>query len=136
MFHILLAEDNRGDVLLIREALERHNVTHELHVFLDGQAMLDYAMSIGGSPPTTETDLLLLDLNLPKLDGLAVLQRFRDIPACTHTPVIIVTSSNLPRDRDKLAHLGISHYFRKPVGYEAYMQLGGIVRQVLAQHTA
>ena len=69
---ILLAEDNEGDVMLVREALERHRIPHTLHVVRDGGEALDYVAEMGVSEAVPCSDVLLLDLNLPKADGWQV----------------------------------------------------------------
>jgi CheY-like chemotaxis protein len=131
VLHILLAEDNHGDVLLVREALQEHRIQHQLHVVQDGQEALDYVVRMGKPNEEPCPDVMLLDLNLPKADGPAVLSEFRKHPECTHTPVIVVTSSDSPKDRARMAELGISYYFRKPSDFASYMQLGAVIRQVI-----
>lgn len=130
MLNILLAEDNPGDVFLVKTALEQHHIPHELHIVKDGAEAVEYASVMGsaGNPPCP--DLMLLDLNLPKIDGPDVLREFRKHHACVHTPVIVVTSSDTPKERSRMADLGVAHYFRKPSDLDAFMELGEIVRQV------
>ena len=103
MIRILLAEDNLADILLVKQALRQHEIAHELHVVNDGAAALDYIARIGslGNPPCP--DVLLLDLNLPKIDGPEVLREFRKRGACFQTPVIVVSSSETERDRARMA---------------------------------
>jgi len=127
---ILLAEDNEADVVLVRYALQSHNVLHQLHVIADGAKAIDFIMKIGrpGSAPCP--DLMLLDLNLPTADGTEVLRELRSHPHCASTPVIIVTSSDAPKDRARVAELGISHYFTKPSDWDAFMRLGEVVMRV------
>jgi CheY-like chemotaxis protein len=136
VLHILLAEDNKGDVFLVRESLQEHQIEHELHVVENGQEALDYLVRIGKLDEAPCPDLMLLDLNLPKGDGHSVLTEFRKHPECEHMPVVVVTSSDSPKDRDRMAKLGIRYYFRKPTDYEAFMQLGGIVKEVLEKQVA
>jgi len=134
MTHILLAEDNFGDVMLVREALAAHRVENTLYVVKDGQEALDFVAAMGESGETGNTpcpDLMLLDMNLPKADGEAVLAAFRRHAACAATPVIIVSSSNNPRDRNRVAALGVTHYFRKPADFDEFMKLGEMVKRVL-----
>jgi len=73
---------------------------------------------------------MLLDLNLPTADGTEVLRELRSHPHCASTPVIIVTSSDAPKDRARVAELGISHYFTKPSDWDAFMRLGEVVMRV------
>lgn len=132
MVQILLAEDNPGDVLLVRRALKEHAIEHHLHVVHDGGEALDYVACMGGPGGAPCPDLLLLDLNLPKADGALVLTEFRKHPACAHTPVIAVTSSDAPKDRKQMAGLGVDRYFKKPSDLAAFLRLGAVVREVMA----
>lgn len=132
MIDILLAEDNQGDVLLVKESLSEHRIEHRLHVVRDGQEALDYVGRMGKPDEAPCPDLMLLDLNLPRAEGSEVLSEFRQHPECVNTPVIVVTSSDSPKDRERMAQLGIDYYFRKPTDLDEFMRLGGIVRQVLS----
>ena len=131
MIRILLAEDNRGDIVLVQHALEEHHLKHELYVVKDGAAAIEYVERMGkpGEPPCP--DIMLLDLNLPKADGPTILNEFRKHPECLETPVIAITSSDAPQDREVMAALGVSCYFKKPSDYDAFLQLGRVVRETL-----
>jgi CheY-like chemotaxis protein len=100
---ILAAEDNEADVILFEEALAHHQLEHQLDVVRDGQAALDYLTRMGKPAQPPCPDLLLLDLNLPKVDGGTILSEFRKHPECRETPVIIVTSSDAERDRVRVS---------------------------------
>ena len=130
MLHILLAEDNFGDVLLVRQALKVHHVMHELHVVQDGAEALSFVTQMGQSPQTPFPDVVLMDLNLPKTDGPEVLREFRTHPECARTPVVVITSSDAQKDRARTAELGVAHYFKKPSDLDAFMELGALVRKV------
>jgi CheY-like chemotaxis protein len=132
MQQILLAEDNKGDILLIRRALAEHGIQHELHVVLDGEQAIEFLARIGEPGGTPRLDLVLLDLNLPKVDGPRILAELRKNPESAATPVIIVSSSNAATDRVRIAKLGISHYFQKPSDLEEFMRLGAVVQDVLS----
>jgi chemotaxis family two-component system response regulator Rcp1 len=127
---ILLAEDNRGDVFLVRQALDDAGLKYELHVMDDGQKALDYVSAVGQT--TLSPDILLLDLNLPKADGHEILLAFRSHPICSAIPVIVVSSSDAPSDRKRVADAGATRYFRKPVQLKEFLRLGAVVREVLA----
>jgi CheY-like chemotaxis protein len=132
MTHILLAEDNIGDVMLVREALTASHVESTLHVVKDGQEALDFVARMGVEAESVPCpDLMLLDMNLPKADGVTVLAAFRGHKNCAATPVIIVSSSNNPKDRSRVAALGVAYYFRKPPDFDEFMKLGEVVREVL-----
>lgn len=131
MVSLLLAEDNPGDVFLVREALKQERLDHELVIQGDGEQMLQYIHQID-SGRVTCPDLVLLDLNLPKANGAALLARVRQSPVCGHVPVVIVTSSDAVKDREATARLGASTYFRKPTDYDGFMKLGPIIRNLMA----
>jgi chemotaxis family two-component system response regulator Rcp1 len=129
---ILLAEDNRGDVLLVRRALDLHHLEYELHVVKDGEEALDFVAHMGEPGYAACPDLMLLDLNLPKADGGQVLREFRSHPQCEQTPVVVITSSDSLKDHALVSALGVSRYFRKPMDFDDFMRLGQVVREVLA----
>ena len=131
--HILVAEDNDADIMLFQEALEHHKIEHQLHIANDGQAALAYVARMGTSEDTPCPDVMLLDLNLPKVDGPTILQEFRKHPECEHTPVIVVTSSDAERDRVNVAAFQVTRYFRKPSDFDAFLELGAIIREVVGE---
>jgi len=129
---ILLAEDNPGDVFLVRRALEKHDLKVKLVVVEDGQAALQFLDKVDSAEGGDICpDLVLLDLNLPRATGSRVLMRIRQSPKCAATPIIIVTSSDSPLDREVAAQLGATGYFQKPGDLAGFMQLGRIVRSAL-----
>jgi CheY-like chemotaxis protein len=134
LLQILLAEDNLGDILLVRQALDEHNVPHELHVVRDGEEALAFVAHMGEQNGVPCPDVMLLDLNLPKVDGEEVLSEFRKHPKCAHTPVVIITSSDAHKDRVRMKDLGIARYFRKPSDLDEFLQLGALVREVAEAH--
>jgi len=130
---ILIAEDNPGDVLLITQALKQHLVSCEIHVAKDGSEALDYVCRIENPDSVPCPDLVLLDINLPKLTGLEVLAELRKRPNCASIPVILISSSAAYRDREQARQLGVSSYFQKPIDYREFLKLGAVVRSVLEQ---
>src|SRR4051812_24873313 len=112
---ILLAEDNPGDVFLVRRALEKHGLQEvDLVVVEDGQSALRYIERVDSEESTSAPQIALLDLNLPRAAGTRILTRIRQSPRCSAIPIIIVTSSDSPLDRDAAAALGATGYFQKP----------------------
>jgi two-component system, chemotaxis family, response regulator Rcp1 len=135
-FTILLAEDNPGDVFLVRRALEKHDLDVTLVVVEDGQAALRFIESADADDNAPCPDLVLLDLNLPRATGTRVLTRLRQSRRCRGIPIIIVTSSDSPLDRETAATLGATGYFQKPGDLASFMKLGRIVRNTLEADTA
>ena len=134
MLQILLAEDNESDVFLVERALAEHAIVHELHVVEDGNEALSFVADMGNGDGPPCPDILLLDLNMPKVDGPQVLEQFRKHPACAQTPVIIVTSSDAPNDRERVNALGANAYFRKPSDLHEFMALGALVKELAQKH--
>ena len=130
MVRILLAEDNDGDVFLVRRALEKKGLIHELTVMHNGEEALRWLESDGQKPERTP-DLILLDLNLPRIDGGQLLSHIRKSDAFSCTPVIVLTSSDSPTDREMAMELGANLYFRKPTDLKSFMELGQIVEDTL-----
>jgi CheY-like chemotaxis protein len=129
---ILLAEDNPGDVFLVRRAMEKNGLDVQLVVVEDGQSALRYIDAVDADPSVLAPSLALLDLNLPRANGNRILTRIRLSPRFKSIPIIIVTSSDSPMDRDAAAKLGATGYFQKPGDLAGFMQLGQVVRNALS----
>jgi CheY-like chemotaxis protein len=128
---ILLVEDNPDDAALIRRVLEKHSVANRIVEVHDGVEALDYLFGTGahaGRDLRQQPQLVLLDLKLPKVDGLEVLRRVRNDPRTRLQPVVILTSSKEEKDIVNGYALGANSYVRKPVDFtefsEAIRQLG------------
>jgi CheY-like chemotaxis protein len=127
---VLIVEDNPGDVVLVREALKQAKVLFELTVQDDGEAMLQLIEALeqrGGPFP----DIVLLDLNLPRIGGMQLLERMRGSAPWKGVPVVIASSAGSLNDRRAAAALGVSGYFRKPADLEEFMEIGHIVRRIV-----
>ena len=133
MLEILLVEDNPGDVYLVKRALAEYRIAHNCHVARDGAEALALVEGMGRERGIPCPDIVLLDLNLPKADGTEILSAFRKHVASALTPVLVMTSSNAPKDRARLAELGVTRYFRKPSTLEGFMELGRIVRELAGE---
>ena len=120
---VLLVEDNPSDVALTRRAFGKAGITGLVAVE-DGKEALDYLFREGphAERPAGQPSLILLDLNLPKLDGLAVLRRLREDERTRHTPVVVLTSSVEQDDVASSYALGANSYIRKPVEFERFAQ--------------
>lgn len=122
---ILLIEDNPDDEALTLRALERNNILNKVVVVRDGAEALDYLFAQGvhgGRDSSRLPEVVLLDLKLPKIDGLEVLRRVRAEPLTRRLPVVILTSSNEERDIISGYDLGANSYIRKPVDFNQFME--------------
>jgi two-component system, response regulator len=125
---ILLVEDNANDEYLTLRALKKHNVANEVVVARDGVEALDYLFGTGAHAGRDVRELplvVLLDLKLPKVDGLEVLRRVRADERTRLLPVVILTSSNEERDVIHGYELGTNSYVQKPVDFAAFMDAIG-----------
>ena len=129
-YRVLVVEDNPNDVTLLRMALEEAHVDCDLIVVDDGGEAL--AMMQRQVDSSQLPDLAILDLNLPKRDGMEVLEGMRSNPAFSRVPVAILSSSSAPRDRARLQTFGVKRYLVKPPDYDEFLKLGEAVKSMLA----
>ena len=126
----MIVEDNPTDVFLVQEALHHHKIAADLICHRDGEEMLRYIEGIdAGDIPCP--DVVLLDLNLPRHSGKAILARMRKSPACGDVPVVIVSSSKADRDQADTKRLGANRYFHKSIDYDEAMELGAVILEVV-----
>jgi len=128
---ILLVEDNPDDELLTLRALKKGGVRNEVVVARDGVEALDYLFASGphsGRDPAMMPRLILLDLNLPRVNGLEVLKRLRSDERTRRLPVVILTSSREQRDMLDGYGLGANSYIRKPVTFEQFVKAVELLR--------
>jgi CheY-like chemotaxis protein len=121
---ILLVEDDPNDVELIHLALERHNFVNQLDVVIDGEQALHYLQGQGGHPPLHPLPrLVLLDLKLPKVDGIEVLRAIRNHPRTRELVVVVMTSSAENQDLSDCYALGVNSYIVKPLEFQQFMNV-------------
>ena len=120
---ILLAEDNENDIELTLSALGHHNLANEVVVARDGAEALDYMHRRGpfGGRPGGNPAVVLLDLKMPKVDGLEVLRSMRGDQALHSIPVVVLTSSREERDIVESYQLGVNAYVVKPVNFKEFV---------------
>jgi CheY-like chemotaxis protein len=130
--NILLAEDNPADVYLIREALKEHGVECGIRVASDGKEVLGLITpDEGPSPDMDDLSLIILDLNLPRHDGIEILERLKESSHWSHVPVVVLTSSDSPQDRQAASRLGARYFLRKPSNLEQFLDLGAVFKELL-----
>jgi CheY-like chemotaxis protein len=119
---ILLVEDNVSDIELTKRALVKSRISNELVIAEDGQEALDLLLGAGGVAPADLMlpAIILLDLKLPRVDGLEVLRRLRANPRTRRLPVVILTSSKEEQDVAASYDLGVNSYIRKPVDFNQF----------------
>lgn len=120
---ILLVEDNQADVRLTREALKDAKVANNLNVVNDGEQALDYLNRRGRFADTTRPDLILLDLNLPKLDGREVLASIKADSDLRRIPVVVLTTSSAEEDILRSYDLHANCYVTKPVEFDSFLKI-------------
>jgi CheY-like chemotaxis protein len=133
---VLLVEDNPADANLVEEALEEAHLNCELSVMTNGAQVIEFIERLESDALQQFPDLVLLDLNLPKIPGEAVLERVRSSPRCRGARVFIISSSDAPIDRERAMKLGAIGYFRKPSNLTEYMEIGPRVRAILEEHAS
>ena len=122
---ILLVEDNPNDVRLALHALQRHNLTNNICVIRDGAEALEFLFCTGAYAHRSLTQspkVVLLDLKLPLVNGLEVLQRVKGDPRTRSIPVVVLTSSHEERDIVESYRLGVNSYITKPVDFEQFTE--------------
>jgi two-component system, response regulator len=122
---ILLVEDNLSDIKLALKALQRHNFTNKVFVVNDGEEALDYIFSKGkysDKDMNEKLKVILLDLKLPKVDGLEVLRIIKNDERTKHTPVVILTSSKEEKDIVESYQYGVNSYIVKPLDFDQFIK--------------
>ncbi len=127
----MVAEDSKADLFLIRQAIAAAEIDAAVEVVHDGHQAVEFIDSLDTGGGARCPDLVLLDLNLPKKDGVEVLRHLRNSVSCRDALVLVVTSSDSVRDREAVRALGFSGYFRKPSVYAEFMKLGPMIRELL-----
>jgi CheY-like chemotaxis protein len=127
MIEVLLVEDDPGDVLMTREAFDDNKVANRLSVVNDGASALDFLHKRGEFADAPTPDLVLLDLNLPRVDGRQVLAEVKADPFLRQIPVVVLTTSEAEEDVLRSYDLHANAYVTKPVDFERFIE---IVRRI------
>lgn len=124
---VLLVEDDPGDVLMTREAFAEHKVANQLSVVSDGVSAMEFLRREGAYAQAPRPDLILLDLNLPRMDGREVLGLVKEDPVLKHIPVVVLTTSEAEEDVLRSYALHANAYVTKPVDFERFID---VVQQI------
>jgi len=135
IYRILLVEDNPADVYLMQATLLEAEILHELKVLQDGEEAIEYLLGLAASEPVLAPDLVILDLNMPKRNGHEVLAALRNCPAYLQLPVVVLTNSEDPEDKRRIAEMGAS-YVTKPANLENFFRVLEIVEVASFDFTA
>jgi CheY-like chemotaxis protein len=117
----------------VREAIAAEKLAVETYIAADGERAIEFLARAENDPDAPSPNVLLLDLNLPKIDGFEVLRRLRASDKFRNIPVLVVSSSDSPGDRSEAARLGAG-YFRKPVSYQEFLKIGPFLRSFLKEN--
>jgi CheY-like chemotaxis protein len=134
---VLLAEDDEGHAMLVQRNLKRAGVVNRIVHVTDGQAALDFARRQGpySERPRNGPLLMLLDINMPRIDGVEVLRQLKADPVTDKLPAIMLTTTDDPREVERCYALGCSLYITKPVAYDAFVEAVrrlGLFLQIIA----
>src|SRR5258708_13658796 len=124
---VLLVEDDPGDVLMTREAFEHHKIRNRLHVVNDGEKALQFLRHEGPHGDVPRPGLILLDLNLPRKDGMEVLADLKADPELCVIPVVVLTTSEAEEDILRSYSLHANAYVTKPVDFSSFIE---VIRQI------
>jgi two-component system, response regulator len=122
---ILLVEDNPADAEMTLRALRRYNLANKVHWVKDGEQALEFMFRTGayaGRDPVEVPKLVMLDIKMPKVDGIEVLRRIKANAETRSVPVVVMTSSNEERDVVESYRLGVNSYIVKPVQFESFLE--------------
>ncbi len=120
---ILVAEDDEGHANLIKKNLKRAGIVNEVLLFIDGQEIVDFLFRKGDGPhrKSGEAYVLLLDIRMPKIDGVQVLEQIKTDPSLKKLPVIMITTTDDPREIGNCHEMGCSNYITKTIDYENFV---------------
>lgn len=130
---IVVIEDNLGDVFILREALNQHGREYVLKVLQDGEEAMEFCEECGRYGETKPC-VMVLDLHLPKYDGLAVLKEIRNNPALSHVRVVVWTTAGSPTEEREVRHLGVQLYRTKPNVLDEWFPLAGEILDLCEKH--
>ena len=130
---IAVVEDNPADVYILRKALQKIGLRFTVDHLQDGEAALDFFLRQGKYAAAQSPDVVILDLNLPRINGDEILRRIRLSPDLRDLPVIVLSTSDAAEDRQKMAALGVASYFVKSGDLSIYLAVGRAIQKMMNQ---
>ena len=121
-YPFLMAEDNPDDILITRRAWKKGNIRNPLYVVKDGEEAIDFLYKKGSHTEAPKPSLMLLDLNMPKMNGFEVLSQLKSDNKYKKMPILVLTSSSRDEDIDRAYELGCNSYICKPVNFENFIK--------------
>jgi two-component system, chemotaxis family, response regulator Rcp1 len=134
-FSLLVVEDSPADIFLVKEAMKEEGLGCHLEVADDGEKAIRILDEVDAGSQSVP-HLLLVDLNVPRQSGTQVLERLRRSPRCANTPVVMMSTSDTPIERQRALDLGATDYFCKPSSLAEFMKLGKLLRRLLEEQPA
>lgn len=129
-YRIWVVDDSAADVILLQHALHENKLSCEVEIVEDGGKAIE-RLDFLADGHVLAPDLLILDINLPRENGLEVLTRLRSIPSLADTPVVVVTSSDSPQEKKQAEALGVLGFFIKPTELQDFVYFGARLKQIL-----
>lgn len=123
MINILLVEDDEIDIMNVRRAFKKNNVTNPLHITNNGIEALDYLHQVQNTDPTNTPKIILLDLNMPKMGGIEFLKELRKDENLKNISVFVMTTSNEDNDKVEAYNFNVAGYILKPLSMEQFMEV-------------
>ena len=133
---VLVIEDNSSDVFLLQRAMNQQNLLFELTHLADGGKALAFIRREGAYKDAPIPDLILVDLNLSKYNGEDILREIHDTKHLARALVCVWSSSQFRRERTRLMDLGVAQFVTKPVGLDQFLEIGKLIKDLLAGHAA
>ncbi len=125
--NILVVEDNKPEQVIMKEAFKEARVNHDLYMVRDGVEVFEFLSGQGAFHDAPKPDLIILDLNMPRKNGLEVLADIKNNPILEHIPILVFSNSEFSRDICKCYTLGANAYLTKPVDFQGFIDLAHVI---------
>ncbi len=130
-YHVLIIEDNPGDIELLREAFHSARLDCSVTTFDNGESALAF-VSESTADASAPADIILLDINLPRIDGLSLLEAIRRSSSGSEVPIVVMSSSTSPKEKERIAAFKNTTLIIKPANLDKFLEIGGLVKSLLS----